>query len=70
MVQLLYFFFQQWKELKAYANENGEFPLNKKVELPELLKSWGSFKAQDIDFEKLGTERQKAVLIFDQIGWK
>lgn len=54
----------------AYASENGEFPLNEKVELPELLKSWGEFDTQDIDFEKLGTERQKAVLIFDQIGWK
>lgn len=54
----------------AYASENGEFPLNEKVELPELLKSWGEFDAQDIDFEKLGTFKQKAVLIFDQIGWK
>lgn len=54
----------------AYASENGEFPLNEKVELPELLKSWGDFDTQDIDFEKLGTFKQKAVLIFDQIGWK
>lgn len=54
----------------AYAEENGEFPLNESVELPESLKEWGNFDAQDIDFEKLGTFKQKAVLIFDQIGWK
>lgn len=54
----------------SYANENGEFPLNKNVQLPELLKSWGEFNIQDIDFEELGAFKQKAVLIFDQIGWK
>jgi len=54
----------------AYAEANGEFPLNQKVELPELLKSWGEFHTQHIDFEKLGENKQKATLIFDQIGWK
>ncbi|WP_346962374.1 Fe(3+) ABC transporter substrate-binding protein [Clostridium sp.] len=54
----------------AYAEANGEFPLNQKVELPELLKSWGEFETQHIDFEKLGENKQKATLIFDQVGWK
>lgn len=54
----------------AFANENGEFPLNKSVELPELLKSWGEFNTQNIDFEKIGSYKQESVLIFDQVGWK
>lgn len=63
-------FLTQEEAQSAYAEENGEFPLNQKVKLPELLKSWGDFDGKKIDFEKLGEYKQKAVLIFDQTGWK
>lgn len=63
-------FLTQEEAQSAYASENGEFPLNQKAKLPELLKSWGDFDGKNIDFEKLGAYKQKAVLIFDQIGWK
>ncbi|WP_223067946.1 Fe(3+) ABC transporter substrate-binding protein [Paenibacillus caui] len=52
------------------TNENFEFPVNAKAELPELLKSWGTFKAQQIDFNKLGAHNAKAIEIMNKTGWK
>lgn len=50
--------------------ENFEFPVNGEAELPELLKSWGTFKAQDLDFAKLGEYNKTAVEIMNKVGWK
>lgn len=55
---------------ELYAKENGEFPLNKKVELPEIQKSWGEFTPQKLDFENFGKNRLDAVKIFDESKWK
>lgn len=55
---------------KAYCEENGEYPANEKVQLPELLKSWGDFNAMAVDYRKLGDFKHKAVLIADEMGWK
>ncbi|BCG60415.1 Fe(3+) ABC transporter substrate-binding protein [Paenibacillus sp. URB8-2] len=52
------------------TNENFEFPVNAKAELPELLKSWGAFKTQHIDFNKLGVHNAKAIEIMNKTGWK
>lgn len=52
------------------TNENFEFPVNAKAELPELLKSWGTFKTQHIDFNKLGVHNAKAIEIINKTGWK
>ncbi|WP_418007052.1 Fe(3+) ABC transporter substrate-binding protein [Paenibacillus naphthalenovorans] len=52
------------------SKENFEFPVNPKAEKPELLKSWGEFKAQQIDFAKLGEHNKKAVEISNKVGWK
>jgi iron(III) transport system substrate-binding protein len=52
------------------AKENFEFPVNKQAELPELLKSWGEFKTQQIDFNKLGDHNAKAIEIMNKTGWK
>lgn len=49
---------------------NFEFPVNKKAEMPELLKSWGEFKAQDLDFSMLGVYNRKAIEIFNKVGWQ
>ena len=49
---------------------NYEFPVNDAAELPELLKSWGSFKTQKIDFAALGEHNRKAIEIADRVGWK
>ncbi|WP_425495986.1 Fe(3+) ABC transporter substrate-binding protein [Paenibacillus lemnae] len=52
------------------SKENYEFPVNKEAEIPELLKSWGSFKTQAIELGKLGEHNAKAVEIMNKTGWK
>lgn len=52
------------------SQANFEFPVNTETELPELLKSWGDFKRQDIDFAKYGELNPKAVEIANKVGWK
>lgn len=52
------------------SKENFEFPVNEKAEKPELLKTWGDFKAQEIDFAKLGVHNKKAIEIMNKVGWK
>lgn len=52
------------------SQENFEFPVNPKAELPELLKSWGTFKTQQIDFAKLGEHNRTALEIMNKASWK
>jgi iron(III) transport system substrate-binding protein len=47
-----------------------EFPVNSDAELPELLKSWGEFKTQSIDFAKLGENNKAATELMNKVGWK
>lgn len=56
---------QQW-----YAKVNYEYPVRKDVEPSELLKSWGSFKADTINLNLLGVNNAEAVKIMDRAGWK
>lgn len=53
-----------------YATEGFEFPVNAKATLPDLLKSWGSFKTQQLDFAKLGTNNKAAILLMTKANWK
>lgn len=52
------------------SNANYEFPVNNEAEMPELLKSWGEFKPQDIDYSKLGENNKRATEILNEVGWK
>src|SRR5690554_1744773 len=52
------------------ANLNFEYPINSKVETASLHKSWGDFKADDINLSILGEKNSDAVMIFDRVGWK
>ncbi len=52
------------------ANINFEYPVNPNVELSELLKSWGSFKLDELNLSVLGENNEKAVMIYDRVGWK
>jgi len=47
-----------------------EFPVNTAAEKPELLKGWGDFKTQKLDFSKLGEHNKKAVELLAKVGWK
>jgi len=59
------------KEAQEYlSSKNYEFPVNPNAELPELLKSWGSFKMQDVNFDTLSKFNQKAIEIFNKAEWK
>jgi iron(III) transport system substrate-binding protein len=53
-----------------YTQQNGEFPVRDDVESSDLIQSWGSFDAEDIDYEQLGSYIIEAVKIFDQVKWQ
>jgi iron(III) transport system substrate-binding protein len=53
-----------------FANANYEYPVNPNVEASELLKSWGEFKAQDINLSILGENNAKAVEVFNKVSWQ
>jgi iron(III) transport system substrate-binding protein len=52
------------------AAENFEFPVNAKAQKPEVLKSWGEFKIQHIDWSKLGTNNKKALELMTKAAWQ
>ncbi|WP_028596514.1 Fe(3+) ABC transporter substrate-binding protein [Paenibacillus assamensis] len=54
----------------AVSKANFEFPVNKEAEMPELLKSWGTFKHQGLDFAVYGELNPKAAEIANKVGWK
>jgi len=58
------------KAQEEFAQANFEYPVNPAVEPSELLKSWGDFKAQNINLSKLGEYNNKATQIFNEVGWK
>ncbi|GLB59771.1 Fe(3+) ABC transporter substrate-binding protein [Cytobacillus sp. NCCP-133] len=59
------------KEAQEYLSANNyEFPVNPEAEKPEILKSWGDFNMQELDFDTLGKHNQKAIEIFNKTGWK
>lgn len=47
-----------------------EFPVNAEAEKPALLKEWGEFKTQQLNFAKLGEHNKKAVELMNKAGWK
>jgi len=53
-----------------FSKTNFEFPVNPKAEKPELLKSWGTFKTQKLDFAKLSEHNKKAIELMNKAGWK
>jgi iron(III) transport system substrate-binding protein len=58
------------QQQSIYTQQNGEFPIRDDVEASDLIKSWGSFEAEVIDFEQLGAFVIEAVKIFDQVKWQ
>lgn len=49
---------------------NYEYPVNEQVEWSDLLKEWGEFKKDEVNLSILGKNNQKAVVIFDKVGWR
>ncbi len=55
---------------QTLANLNYEYPINPKANKAAILKTWGDFKADDINLSELGEKNSEAVKIFDKVGWK
>ncbi len=53
-----------------FAEANYEYPVHPEVEASDLLKSWGEFKTQEVDFSKLGENNLEAVKVFNEVDWK
>jgi iron(III) transport system substrate-binding protein len=49
---------------------NYEYPVEIKTNKSALLKSWGSFKADDVNLTALGKNNAEAVKLFDRAGWE
>ncbi len=56
---------QRW-----YADANYEYPARADVLPAELLASWGKFKADSLNLDKLGENNAEAVRIMDRAGWR
>lgn len=63
-------FLSEAEAQKSFAEASTEYPVNPSVEPSALLKSWGTFKKQDINLSKLGENNKKAVQFFNEVGWK
>lgn len=55
---------------QTLANLNYEYPINPDASKAAILKTWGDFKADNIELSKLGEYNSEAVKIFDEVGWK
>lgn len=56
---------QQW-----YAEVNGEYPVRDGVKVSETLRSWGEFKADDLNLGRLGELNPEALMLMDRAGWR
>ncbi|MEO8773777.1 MAG: Fe(3+) ABC transporter substrate-binding protein [Gelidibacter sp.] len=54
----------------VFTNANYEYPVLKSVAPVKDIKDWGDFKEDNLGLNKLGENNKKAVLIFDEAGWK
>ncbi|MDN5202577.1 Fe(3+) ABC transporter substrate-binding protein [Fulvivirgaceae bacterium BMA10] len=54
----------------VFAEANFEYPVKEGIEVDSLLQSWGTFKSDEINLSVLGENNSKAVIIFDEVGWK
>ncbi|PWQ98995.1 Fe(3+) ABC transporter substrate-binding protein [Leucothrix arctica] len=53
-----------------YAQVNNEYPVREGAESTETLKSWGEFKADELNLSVLGENNSDAVKLMDRAGWK
>jgi len=55
---------------KRWALDNFEYPVIQGLELPDVLKSFGEFKADTLNAVELGTNNREAVKVMDRAGWR
>ncbi|PKR80854.1 Fe(3+) ABC transporter substrate-binding protein [Brumimicrobium salinarum] len=55
---------------KIFTDANYEYPVLESVAPTADIKAWGDFKEDTLNLTKLGENNKKAVLLFDEAGWK
>lgn len=55
---------------QIFTDANYEYPILNSVNIAQDIKAWGDFKEDTLQLTKLGENNKKAVLIFDEAGWK
>ena len=55
---------------ETYVNNSYEYPANPLVKPSDIVQSWGGFRVDKLDLNKLGTYRNEAIKVFDKTGWK
>jgi iron(III) transport system substrate-binding protein len=55
---------------RLYAEGNQEYPVKRGVPVSETLRSWGEFREDTLSLWRLGELNGRAVMLFDQAGWK
>lgn len=63
-------FLSSKKAQKLFAEANYEYPVHPEVQASDLVKSWGEFKADNLNLSKLGEYGKKATILADRAGWK
>ena len=58
------------KSQETFGNVNYEYPVIIENNKSDLLKGWGSFKADDVNLSILGAKNAEAVKLFDRAGWE
>ena len=54
---------------RIYAEVNYEYPVNPDVAWSDLVKSWGTFKADDIALDRIAELRTRASEMVDEVGF-
>jgi iron(III) transport system substrate-binding protein len=54
---------------RVLSSDNYEYPVSVRVEWPELLQSWGTFREDTIPLSRLEPWLQEAMFIFNRAGW-
>ena len=54
---------------RLYGEINFEYPVNPKVNLTEELKSWGSFKEDQLPIQRIAELSREAQMMIDRVGW-
>ena len=62
-------FLSKAQSQKMYGEINFEYPVNPSVETTEELKSWGSFKSDNLPIISIAQKAYDAQKIIDKVGW-
>ena len=53
-----------------FGGLNMEYPVSPDVAVDELVQSWGTFKADDLNVEVAGRRQVEAIKLMDRAGYR